>query len=97
MIYKALDKWMKKRHPNKGRIWTYKKYFRRKGLNNWQFFAKVKGKDNKPEILDLMMASRVHIKRHIKIRAEANPYNPKYKEYFLWLKKIRANNSSWAF
>jgi RNA-directed DNA polymerase len=97
MIYKALAKWMKRRHPNKGKIWTYKKYFRRKGLNNWQFFAKIKGEDNKPEILDLKMASEVHIKRHIKIKGEANPYNPKYKEYFLWLKKVRQNNSSWAF
>ena len=91
-----LDKWIRRRHRNKGRIWTNKKYFRRKGLNNWQFFAKEKGKDNKPILLDLRLAGNTHIKRHIKIRGEANPYNPEYKEYFLWLSKIRSSNSSWA-
>jgi len=96
MIYQALDKWIRRRHRNKGRIWTNKKYFRRKGLNNWQFFAKEKGKDNKPILLDLRLAGNTHIKRHIKIRGEANPYNPEYKEYFLWLSKIRSSNSSWA-
>jgi RNA-directed DNA polymerase len=96
VIYQTLAKWILGRHRNKGKIWITKKYFRSKGLDNWQFFAKVKGENNKPEFLDLVSASSTKIKRHIKIRGEANPYNPKYKEYFLWLSKIRSSNSSWA-
>lgn len=86
-IYKAIDKWIKRRHRNKGQRWTFKNYFRSKGLDNWQFFAKLKGVDGKPVHLDLVLARSIHIKRHIKIRGAANPYNPVYKDYFLWLNK----------
>jgi RNA-directed DNA polymerase len=32
--------------------------------------------------VDLFEASSVAIKRHIKIRAEATPYDPRFTEYF---------------
>jgi RNA-directed DNA polymerase len=34
------------------------------------------------KVLRLLNANAVPIKRHIKIHAEAIPYDPKYKEYF---------------
>lgn len=58
------------------------KYFRRQHLRNWIFSTKVRGKDNEVTNLDLFLASSVKIKRHTKIRGEANPFDPSYKEYF---------------
>jgi len=73
---------MLKRHSRKGQICLYKKYFRQDGLNNWQFYTKVKNKNQETIYLDLASAGRVHIRRHVKIRVEATPFRPEFREYF---------------
>lgn len=81
-IYRSLQKWINKRHPNKSEHWKSKKYFRAEGGRNWVFsttYANEKGikcTEKRCLALDIL------IKRHIKIRADANPYDPKYREYF---------------
>ena len=57
-------------------------YFRTRGLDQWQFFAKVK-RHGKPAVLDLAKARRIHIRRHVKIKSKAHPYNPDFKDYFI--------------
>lgn len=79
-IFRMLWKWAKRRHPNKGAKWVKNKYFTRQGQRNWCFFSKIKGKKN--DIILLNSAAKTRIKRHVKIRAEATPYDPKFKEYF---------------
>jgi RNA-directed DNA polymerase len=81
-IYQALDRWIRKRHPNKGKRWLKTKYFRNRGLCTWQFFAKIK-KKGEPLLLDLVNASRIRITRHVKIIGTAHLYNPDYKSYFI--------------
>lgn len=81
-IYKALVLWMKKRHPARRKSWRVRKYFRQKGLKNWQFYATLKKKGQKPDILDLAWAQATSIRRYIKIRGIANPYDPQFKDYF---------------
>jgi len=88
-IFMALMKWMKRRHPNKGGQWQYKKYFRTQGLQRWIFFAAVKDKEGSNSFLDLFKAVHVRIRRHVKVRADATPYDPEYKEYFLNRKLVR--------
>lgn len=81
-IYLMLSRWSNRRHPNKSKGWIYRKYFRSEKLKNWIFTARVRNKQGKAENLDLFEASRVRIKRHIKIRAKATPYDPTFKDYF---------------
>ena len=81
-IYKALWSWARRRHPGKNVSWIQKKYFRSQGLRNWIFFAKTKEDNNTSSYVDLFAASSVAIKRHIKIKAEATPYDPRFTEYF---------------
>ncbi|OYZ37756.1 MAG: hypothetical protein B7Y25_03250 [Alphaproteobacteria bacterium 16-39-46] len=82
-IFKSLWKWCKRRHPEKPISWTKKKYFRSESMRDWIFNTKIPPEDGKPsEYLDLFRASTVKIKRHIKIRAEATPYDPAFEEYF---------------
>jgi hypothetical protein len=64
---------MKRRHPKKSNTWISKKYFKSIEGNNWVFYAEVNGKQHL-----LTEAARVPIKRHAKIKAEANPYDPKW-------------------
>lgn len=80
-IFWALWRWAKKRHPNKSLSWIRKKYYRSELLQNWLFSTKIKDKKGQLKYLDLRAASKTPIKRHIKIKAEATPFDPKYQEY----------------
>ena len=81
-VFKMLWQWAKRRHPNKGRKWIRHKYFRSKAKQHWVFSAKIKDKKGKPTYLDLVQIGKTPIQRHIKIRAEATPYDPAHYEYF---------------
>jgi len=81
-IFWTIWRWAKRRHPKKGRRWIRKKYFRTKRFDRWTFFATMLDEDRKPYCLDLVRASGIPIRRHIKIQAEANPFDPKYRAYF---------------
>lgn len=81
-IYKALWRWACRRHAGKSASWIKRKYYRSQGLRNWIFFSKSEKRSNESTYVDLFTASSVAIKRHIKIRAEATPYDPRFIEYF---------------
>jgi RNA-directed DNA polymerase len=78
----ALKRWGLKRHPNKGKQWIMHKYYTTVDGNNWRFHCTVKDKEGKKKILYLKQAEDTLIRRHKKIRAEANPFNPRFAEYF---------------
>ena len=81
-IFRTLMQWINRRHPEKNAQWKYKKYFRTQGMRQWIFSVTVKNKKGNNTSLDLFKASQLPIRRHIKIKAEANPYDPEYTEYF---------------
>jgi RNA-directed DNA polymerase len=94
-IYNALRRWAVRRHPHKSRDWMVRKYFNKQGMYapNSNFFGYVKLGDQKAEV-SLSRVSSIPIKRHVKIRANANPFDPQFQEYFLKRgekKKIRNN------
>jgi len=72
-IWEALWRWACRRHPNKGKRWIKQRYFIRLKGRDWRFAAKDK-------LLPLL--SEFTKRTHIKISAEANPYDPKYDKYF---------------
>lgn len=83
-IWKLLWFWAKRRHPNKGVRWIRKKYFKSTTTRNWVFAAdsSEKHQDGSYKWLRLQMASDIHIQRHVKIKASANPFDPLWEEYF---------------
>ena len=81
-IFASLMLWAKRRHNQKTAQWRYEKYFRRRKMLSWVFFTKVKDKNREIKFLDLLHARDVPIVRHIGIRAQTNPYDPAYQEYF---------------
>jgi len=84
-IWKSLWQWSKRRHPDKSPIWIKQKYFKSEGNRNWVFAAEDEGlfyPDGKPYVVKLSCASDTPIKRHIKIRGKANPFDPKFETYF---------------
>jgi RNA-directed DNA polymerase len=84
-IFSAIWKWAKRRHPNKSKSWIKNKYFTTRGLRNWCFFAHNSQDASKPYLLKF--ASETKITRYVKIRKEANPYDPKFRAYFSNRKK----------
>src|SRR5712691_10164091 len=76
-IYRAVRRWMKRRHPRKADEWIAKKYFKTIAGNNWVFYGTTEEQTHY-----LTDAVHVPIKRHTKIRGEANPYDPEWESYY---------------
>jgi RNA-directed DNA polymerase len=91
-LFWMLWRWAKRRHPNKGRRWVKEKYFTTEGGDHWVFFGEDCGSDGKPRTIRLAKAAKTRIKRHIKIRAAANPYAPCWEAY---LADRRGKRGSW--
>ena len=77
-IWKMLWRWAKRRHPTKGARWIKKKYFMTLGNRNWVFGAK----DKDGKLVTLVKASDTAIVRHVKIKGDANPFDPQWEAYF---------------
>jgi RNA-directed DNA polymerase len=84
-IFQTLWRWCKRRDPNKGKHWIAQKYFTtlpsEVGGDHWVFFGEVNRKGGEPRFVALTRASRIPIRRHIKIRADVNPYSPDWAAY----------------
>ncbi len=81
LIWEQLWKWACRRHPNKSRKWIKRRYFIREGARDWIFSTIVK-KEGKAKRIYLTHASNTPIRRHRKIRSDANPFDPAWDEYF---------------
>jgi RNA-directed DNA polymerase len=81
-IFEKLWQWAKRRHRNKSRRWIKAKYFKSVGRRNWVFSGTIKMPDESNHAVHLRPAAYTPIKRHIKVRGEANPYDPEWETYF---------------
>jgi RNA-directed DNA polymerase len=88
-LFKMLWRWSKRRHPHKSKAWIKEKYFRSSRTRNWIFYGKTVKEDGTISYLDLFEAHKVPIRRHIKIRAEATPYDSAFEEYFKQRETLR--------
>lgn len=77
-IYSALQQWCYRRHQKKSRWWVNNKYFHHTGKRNWIFAVKMP--DGK--LKELVRAADTKIVKCIKIKREANPYDPEWNQYF---------------
>jgi RNA-directed DNA polymerase len=76
-IYRALRQWVMRRHRNRPRRWVMAKYFTAYAGHKWVFSGTVNEK-----LLHLYDAASVPIKRHVKVKAQANPFAPEWEVYF---------------
>ncbi len=77
-IWKMLWQWCKRRHSNRRKRWIKAKYFKTVGQRHWVF----QGVSPDEKQFSLLYANDTPIKRHTKIRAEANPYDLDFETYF---------------
>jgi len=70
-VYRKLESWAKRRHPNKSGGWVANKYWRTIGGDNWVFATRQKGENP----LRLLKHSAKEIVRHVKVKGDASPYD----------------------
>jgi RNA-directed DNA polymerase len=88
-IFRGIWRWARRRHPRKGARWVKRRYFDRVGMRDWWFHVDVRVRDGRTARLRLAHAAATPIRRHIKVRSDANPYDVADAEYF-------ARRSSWG-
>ena len=84
-IYNEIWRWIKYNHPNKGKKWAWKRYFRN-GI-----FSDLDKKQHK--LYFLFRITSVKIQRHIKIKGACNPFDIQWDEYLKKRKNIRSKNN----
>lgn len=91
-IFNSIWRWCCRKHPNKGHRWVKRKYFASKDNQNWVFSATYTNHDGERKQINLFKTEYVPIRRHIKIRAAATPYDQAYQAYFAT--RAKRNNKS---
>ncbi len=90
-LFDSLWRWIRYRHASKRRRWLKARYFRRVGGRDWVFSAlkphRAGGQQSlfpnmQGRLVQLMRASSVTIRRHVKVRRAANPFAPEHQSYF---------------
>jgi RNA-directed DNA polymerase len=80
-IFWKLRRWCRKRHRHKSWGWIKKKYFQSVAGNGWAFNGIIRDSKGKGWPIQLMKAAAVKVIRWLKIRSEANPYDPAWEPY----------------
>lgn len=81
-IFNCLWRWARRRHRNKPSRWIYRKYFEHLDDRGHVFRERGCGRDGKPTLSCLFHAASLSIVRQVKIKGEANPYDPQWETYF---------------
>ena len=81
LVWTKLWAWAKRRHPRKNAGWIMKRYFHRRGSRGW-IFACASNDAQQDFHFVLLRAADVAIKRHTKVRGNANPFDPAWSDYF---------------
>ena len=81
LIFRALWRWSCRRHPQKSRQWIRKKYFKTVGNRHWVFSGEMQIQGQMRQVR-LYYLGKTPIRRHTKIKGDANPYDPNWEIYF---------------
>ncbi|WP_248799940.1 group II intron reverse transcriptase/maturase, partial [Pseudomonas sp. MWU13-2105] len=80
LLFHALWRWAKRRHPNKSLRWIREKYFRVQGSRSWVFAATTLDGNGEKRDVTLYRLADTAIERHRKVSGEYNPFDPRMEE-----------------
>jgi len=80
-VFEQLWRMLRKRHPRKSKRWLYKEYWTNTERKH-VFAVKSMTRKGILKTYKVLRVASIGIKRHIKIKAAANPYSPKFAGYF---------------
>jgi len=81
-IWKALWRWCRRRHPNKGGKWVARKYFQTVRGRSWTFATTTKDRRGDPKTISLMRLAHIPIERHVKVKGTASPDDATLADYW---------------
>jgi len=76
-----LKRWAFRRHNKKSKRWAIDKYFKSENNRKWVFKDTFEF-EGLIKVFKLKKLADIPIVRHVKIRKDANPFDPKWDEYF---------------
>ena len=82
-LWQSLWRWARRRHHQKSWNWIASRYWHR--LNGKKVFAVDTGErtpEGKTVWLKLVNVTETKVRRHVKIKAAANPFDPQWRNYF---------------
>jgi RNA-directed DNA polymerase len=82
VIFHKLWRWARRRHRHKSAAWVKRHYFTRPGDTRWRFRGTLTDDEGKHHTIWLIRARATSIRRHVKVRGAANPYDPTWELYF---------------
>jgi RNA-directed DNA polymerase len=80
-IFQALWRGARRRHPRKSARWIRRQDFGTHGRRTWTFQGGVTVRGER-RTARLFYATDVRVKRHVKVKGQANPYDPAWEPYF---------------
>jgi len=80
-VRQMLWRWARRRHQNRGRRWTARRYWQVLPDTN-RFTAVWREQSGKRYTLCLFHLADLPIRRHLRIRSAANPYSSSWQDYF---------------
>ena len=84
-VFEELWRMLRKRHPRKSKTWLFREYW-----NNTErkhiFAVKSTTRKGVEKVYQVIRICSIGIRRHIKIKAAANPYDPEFAKYF-WTRR----------
>lgn len=82
-IWRCLWRWAKRRHPQKSAQWVTSTYWHSL-KHQWDFAADTGKRNEEGKVVwaKLVDPQAVKIRRHCKIRSDANPFDPQWRRYF---------------
>lgn len=82
LVWEAIFRWAKRRHPNKGSRWVMRKYFKPRGNYTYVFYGKTKDRRGEDKLIFLEKASKIHIERHVLVKGVNSPDDPSLSKYW---------------
>jgi RNA-directed DNA polymerase len=93
LLFRALWRWSRRRHPNKNLAWIRKKYFPPMENRSWVFSTTTVKDNGTMARLALYSLSATKIERHRKIKGAFNPFDPACELYGEELQRRRLLSS----
>jgi len=81
ILFGQLKRWVFRRHSRKSKGWVLEKYFKSEDSRKWIFKDTLEINGDK-QIFVLKKMADIPIVRHIKIKSDANPFDPQWDTYF---------------
>jgi RNA-directed DNA polymerase len=93
-VFEQLWRMLRQRHPRKPEKWLFEKYWTASGRRH-VFAVRAKSTKGVEKVYQVVRTGAIGIKRHIKIKAAANPYMPEYSRYF-WERRHKKGRTELA-